>query len=137
MDWVFIVNFAGEMRLPKDPYKYIIVLDRMIYLVLFFLYFIEIANKLARIFYSFSVKDILIQSLIYAQTLIDFGWKVLGVEKEIGGSVIIAPVKDEKYVPINKTYTFTVKEEAETGAASVPASVPTKKKRGRKPKVAN
>ncbi len=113
----------------------------MIYLVLFFLYFIEIANKLARIFYSFSVKDIFIQSLIYAQTLIDFGWKVLGVEKEIGGSVIIAPVKDEKYVPVNKTYTFTVKEGVEAVPAFVPdpmpASVPAKKKRGRKPKVSN
>ncbi len=111
------------------------------YLLILFLYFMDILTRITQRIQAFSLKDMFIRALIWAQTLIDFGWKIVGVEKKTGETVVLAPVNvvsKEKCASVNKTYTFTVKEDpvedVVTPLIKEEAAVVPKKKRGRKPK---
>jgi hypothetical protein len=110
----------------------------MIYFVLFFLYIFDIFNRITRIIDSISVKDIIIRALIWAETLIGFCWKAVGVEKEVGQPIIIAPVsrgvQERGWEPVNKTYTFTMREDPASAVGDKAEAEPIlaiPKKRGR------
>jgi hypothetical protein len=86
----------------------------MFYLILAALYVVDLFSKIHGFVLksSFSLKNLAINALIFFQTLIDFLWKSVDAQKE-GFTIIVnknVMVSKENNSPIEKIYTFSVKE---------------------------
>jgi hypothetical protein len=86
----------------------------MFYLILAALYIVDVFYKTHSFILnsSFSLRNLAINALIFFQTLIDFLWKSVDAQKEactiiVNKNIIVSK---ENNSPIEKIYTFSVKE---------------------------
>jgi hypothetical protein len=88
----------------------------MFYIIFAFLYIFDIINK-AHIYIiesSFSIKNICIRILAFFQTMIDFLWSSIGIQRD--SMNIIIENKAENFSPITeRIYTFHVIEKRSVG----------------------
>jgi hypothetical protein len=87
----------------------------MFYFFLALFYLIDVINDVKKWFTCGALRNIIIDILTFVQSFIDFLWKWIGVERGENGVVIVNKeivLSDTKPVaPIEKIYTFTIKEQ--------------------------
>ena len=92
----------------------------MVYILIFFIYFLNVFNTSIEYIKAISVHNIIIKALVWIQTMIDICWKIAGVDRSSPVIITEKIVNTDKMV--NKKYTFTIREESIGAAAAAGAS---------------